>query len=264
MRTGIDHKVGLFRKSIMKIAAIMLALAVSAVTGCSETNKEFVTPERLNNGLVVILPGIEGEGPNSYSIRRGLLKAGVTAALPIYRWGRPIPLAGMILNQTDFVGNRLIAGNIARMIANYQDAHPGKPVWLIGHSGGGGMAVLTADAMEKGRKIDGLILLAASISGNFNLSKPLKHCRKGIVNFYSERDEILGATLFVGNVDGGRASSAGLKGFEKNPPGLHQVPWRREMMHYGNNGRHMDCTSSRFVARYVASWVTGPENRLAR
>ncbi len=241
----------------MKIVTLILVLGGLSAVGCSPTNEEYVTDARLAEGLVIILPGIEGEGANSYNIRRGLLSAGIGAALPIYRWGRPIPLAGVLLNQTDIIGNRLAGGRIARFIENYQDSHPGRPVWLIGHSGGGGIAVFAAEELEKGRQIDGLVLLSASISGNYNLTKALGHCRSGIVNFYSGRDNILGATIFVGNVDGGRARSAGLGGFDKHPPRLHEVPWHSGMSASGNHGGHMDSTSPRFIAKYVAPRMMG-------
>ena len=241
----------------MRITTLVLALGVLSAVGCSPTSKEYVTDARLAEGLVIILPGIEGEGPNSYNIRRGLLSAGVRSAMPIYRWGRPIPLAGVLLNQADFIGNRLAGGRIARFIENYQDSHPGRSVWLVGHSGGGGIAVFAAEELEENRQIDGLVLLSASISGNYNLTKALGRCRRGIVNFSSGRDEILGATIFIGNVDGGRARSAGLGGFDKHPPGLHEIPWHSGMAASGNHGGHMDSAGSRFVARYVAPWVMG-------
>lgn len=239
----------------MRISILILALGVLSAVGCSPTNEEYVTDVRLEEGLVIILPGVEGEGANSYNIRRGLLSAGVRSALPIYRWGRPVPLAGVLLNQADFIGNHLAGGRIARFIENYQDSHPNKPVWLIGHSGGGGVAVFAAEELEEGRQIDGLVLLSASISGNYDLTKALSHCRNGVVNFSSDRDEILGATIFIGNVDGGRARSAGLRGFEKSPPGLREVPWNSGMAASGNHGGHMNSTSPRFVTMYVAPLV---------
>jgi hypothetical protein len=107
---------GIIMDPTMKIVTFASVLVVSFLIGCSPTNDEYVTDARLDQGLVIILPGIEGEGTNSYNIRRGLLSAGVRSAIPIYRWGRPIPLAGVLLNQTDFLGNRLAGGRIARFI----------------------------------------------------------------------------------------------------------------------------------------------------
>lgn len=238
---------------------LLMPLLVVASAGCSATNKEFVTPERLDRGLVLILPGIEGEGALSYNIRTGLIKAGVSGALPIYRWGRPVPLAGPILNQMDVIGNRLIAKRIAQYIVDYQDSHPSAPVYIVGHSGGGGIAVFTAEDLPPGRVIDGLVLLSASISKGYDLSKALQHCRKGIVNFYSDKDIGLlgvGTTVF-GNVDGVRGPSAGLAGFDKSYSKLIQIPWSKEMESAGNYGGHVDSTNPEFVKEYVAPWIIG-------
>lgn len=241
----------------MKAVLITLAVAALALGGCSPTNEEMVTPERLDQGLVIVLPGIEGEGPLSYGVRDGLVRAGVDSAVPIYRWGRPVPIAGPLLNQMDVLGNRLAGTRIAQMIVDYQNAHPDRPVYLIGHSGGGGVAVFAAEAMPEGRAVEGLILLSASISKTYDLSSALSRCQKGIVSFYSEADvALLGiGTTVVGNVDGIRGPSAGLVGFDSTPAGLHQIGWRQEMGSAGNYGGHMDSAGSAFVAKYVAPWV---------
>ena len=184
-------------------------------------------------------------------------------SLTIYRWGRPVPVAGMLLNQMDFIGNRLAADQIARMIVDYQDEHPGKPVFLVGHSGGGGIAVFVAEAMPTGRSVDGLILLNASISSGYDLRKALEHTRLGLVNFWSPDDVGLlyfGTTLF-GNVDGVHGPGAGAAGF-RNTGGLgrlkgilHQVKWSQQMAASGNDGGHTGSTSEVFVGDWVAPWI---------
>jgi len=242
--------------------SLLMALAVCLLAQGGCTNGEvggqmYMGPERLSQGLVVILPGIEGEGVGSFGVRTGLLAGGVKAALPVFRWGRPIPLAGPLLNQTDVHGNRLAGQRIARMVVNYQDAHPGRPVYLVGHSGGGGVAVFAAEAMPPGRSLEGLILLSASLSSGYDLSDALAHCRKGIVNFHSKGDVaflMIGTTL-VGNVDGVRGPSAGAIGFERKYPRLYQVPWSPEMAAAGNFGGHADTTHAPFVSKFVAPWI---------
>ncbi len=243
----------------MRNATVAVLAAGMLVAGCSPTNDEYVTPPRLERGLVVILPGVEGEGFNSYAIRSGLLRAGVGSALPIYSWGRPVPLAGPLINQMDFIGNRLAGRRIADMIGNYQDSHPDRPVYLVGHSGGGGVAVFAVEALADGRKVDGIVLLSASISKGYDLTKVLSRCRNGIVNFHSSKDVGLlgvGTTVF-GNVDGVHGPSAGLNGFDSNPVGLVQVPWTEDMASVGHHGGHMDSAGARFVRAYVADYVQG-------
>jgi len=244
----------------------VLAASLASAVGCNTGNSKFLTDERLANGLVIILPGIEGESPLNRNIRRGMVSAGVYRGMPIYSWGRPIPLAGMLLNQVDFIGNRLAGIGIAKMVTDYQDSHPGRPVYLVGHSGGGGVAVFAAEAMPEDRQLDGLILLSASISRPYKLTKALSRCRNGIVNFYNKQDAaLLGlGTTVVGNVDGGHGPSAGLIGFAR--PGekdsdekrfayakLYQVEVTSAMAGFGDP--HASTTRASFVAVHVAPWV---------
>jgi pimeloyl-ACP methyl ester carboxylesterase len=201
----------------------------------------------------------------NHNIRRGLYLSGIGYGLPIYNWGRPIPGIGMILNQMDFIGNRIAGESIANMIEQYQDEHPGRPVYIVGHSGGGGVAVFAAEALSQGRQIDGLILLSASIHSEYDLTKALKQCRSGLVNFYNENDVGLLAigTTLTSNVDGRKGPSAGLVGFQRpNNPApetqqeyskLFQIPVTYAMA--GDDDAHAACTRPRFVSAYVAPWI---------
>ena len=240
--------------AVKKSETLCLLLAgVVWMGGCGADTK-FATEERLDRGLVVILPGIEGRSEANENIRRGLVAAGVGSALPIYSWGRPIPIAGVLLNQVDVLGNYIAGGNIARFISEYQDRHPGMPVYIVGHSGGGGVAVFAAEAMPEDRKLDGLILLSASISRSYDLTKALSRCRSGIVNFYNPDDALLGAgTIIMGNVDGGREPSAGRDRFTKPFPGLYQV---RVDSSLSGDDAHFAATRPSFVSTRVAPWVS--------
>lgn len=237
---------------------VIAALCLGGVLGCGEEDAAiFATDARKANGLVVILPGIEGESEYNHDIRAGLMDAGVPYALVIRPWGVPVPGIGMIVNQTNFLGNRMAGTSVAQMIAQYQDSHPDKPVYIVGHSGGGGVAVFTAEALADtpgDHKVDGLVLLSASISGDYDLTKALSRTRSGLVNFYNREDTgALGlGTTIAGNVDGGRAPSAGRVGFEKTFAGLHQ----RELDPSMSGGdAHGSTTHGPFVSTYVAPWI---------
>ncbi len=69
-------------------------------------NPRFMTEDRLANGMVIVLPGIEGESSMNQDIRYGLVSAGVDQAIPIHRWGSPIP--GLSLQRNS--GLQLLAG----------------------------------------------------------------------------------------------------------------------------------------------------------
>lgn len=239
------------------ITLAMLGAILLVGIGCNgaDSASHYLTNPRKENGLVVILPGIEGESEFNHNIRQGLASAGCFRAMPIYNWGAPIPGVGLIINQTNVIGNRIAGSNIAKMIEKYQNNYPGRPVYVIGHSGGGGVAVFTAEAMSPGRKIDGLVLLSASISGDYDLNKALRNCKNGILNVYNPEDTaLLGVgTAIMGNVDGGRANSAGLNGFTRRFNRLYQLSVRPGM--YYGGGAHDAATRPGFVARYVAPWV---------
>ena len=242
----------------MRRTSLMIILLTAVVTtGCGmDANSPYLDSVRKENGLVIILPGIEGESGFNHNIRRGLISAGCFRAIPIYNWGVPIPGIGMLINQTNVIGNRIAAANIAKEIERYQDSYPGRPVFVVGHSGGGGVAVFTAESMGEGRQLDGLVLLSASISGDYNLTKALSKCKNGIANFYNKEDVgLLGVgTGVMGNVDGGRFASAGLNGFVKPFNKLYQVQITRQMT-YGGGTTHSAATRPGFVSRYVAPWV---------
>lgn len=256
------------RTNSLRCGLLVLAGAAMLAGGCN-SNGPYVTPERKDKGLVIILPGIEGESELNRNIRRGLLSAGLGSAMPIHHWGRPVPGFGMLLNQMDVIGNRIAGSNVAKRVVKYQEEYPGRPVHLIGHSGGGGIAVFAAEAMPEDRKVDGVVLLSASISSAYDLTKALKRTRKGIVNFHSEADVglLVIGTILAGNVDGTHGPAAGAIGFDKPGPSagagkreaydkLHEFRVTSGMM--GTADAHSAATRSSFVGRYVARWVTSP------
>ncbi|MHC4561183.1 MAG: alpha/beta fold hydrolase [Planctomycetota bacterium] len=248
-----------------KLAALAVAMGLLSAVGCAN-NGEFMTEQRLNRGMVMILPGIEGVSQLNKDIRHGLVAAGVRYAMPIRTWGNPIPLVGVLVRQVDIIGSHIAAAGIRDEIVTYQDAHPGAPVYIIGHSGGGGIAVLVAEKMPKDRKLQGVVLLSASLSSSHNMTEALKHAENGIVNFYNRDDAaLLGvATIVLGNIDGMHGPSAGLIGCDwpKDDHSeqrklaytkLYQKELTYDMIAGGD--AHTAVTRPGFVATYVSPWV---------
>ncbi len=248
-----------------RFVSVLIAGVLCAMSGCAD-NGPYMTDERLDQGMVMILPGIEGVSQLNKDIRDGLDGAGIEWAMPIESWGRPIPLFGVVLNQMDIIGNRIAANSLANRIQDYQDEYPGRPVYIIGHSGGGGIAVFVAEALDDGYMVDGVIVLSGSISSAYNLEKALANTRLGIVNFYNRSDGgLLGAgTTLLGNVDGIRGPGAGLLGFDwpdmdddvlKRVAYTHvyQVQLERDMILGGDS--HTAVTNPVFVSTFVSPWV---------
>lgn len=243
------------------------ALMALMSLGCQGSNTAYLTPERMDRGLVIILPGIEGESTFNRDIRRGLEQSGLYCAMPIHHWGRPIPIAGPLINQVDVLGNRLAGKGIARSIVDYRNSYPGRPVYVVGHSGGGGVAIFAVEALPDGYEVDGVVLLSASISAGYNLTEALQKSRHGIVSFFSRADVgllVVGTTL-AGNVDGARGPGAGAFGFDL--PKHDADPGRLQAYHklyqVGLDSRkeggflkaHSSTTRMGFVAYNVAPWI---------
>jgi pimeloyl-ACP methyl ester carboxylesterase len=236
-----------------------------------------------DKGLVIVLPGIQGNGSINEDIRQGLIGAGIQCAVEIRQWGSLLPGAKLVVNQVNVPGNRAAGKEIAREIAAYQDKHPDRPVYLVGHSGGAGVGVFaleTLGSMPGSSQVAGVVLLSASISNDYDLTAALRQSREGIVNFYNEKDvALLGiGTTLLGNVDGGRSPSAGRAGFKLPGPGapagridayrkLYQVRITRDMVD-DTSASHVAATSRPFVAAYVAEWIIDrgwpPPRQLAR
>ncbi|MHC4561565.1 MAG: hypothetical protein ACYS8X_02210 [Planctomycetota bacterium] len=224
MHTQIHSRPFGRNKAVVWVVAAMTLAGV----GCDKVdlNTYYTSVERMDHGLVVILPGIEGESAANRDIRKGLDDAGMPHALAIYRWGHPVPGIGMLFNQTDAAGNRRAGQELAERIVTYQTNYPGRPVFLIGHSGGGGVAVFTLESLAglpNAQPLEGAFLLSASISSNYPLHGALRMTRRGMVNVYNPEDGFLrSGTALFGNVDGGKGDAAGQAGFTGQYSNLYQ------------------------------------------
>jgi pimeloyl-ACP methyl ester carboxylesterase len=230
---------------------------------CSEF-EEWLAPERADKGYTIVLPGVEGTSGRNISIVRGLIDAGHPAAVEVRDWTTghwPLwPYHLMALER-----NREQAREIAAQIVKYQDCYPGRPVTLIGHSGGAAIAVLALEALPPERRVMQVVLLAAAISADHDLSTALARTERGIVNFHSWGDVsyLIVGTLALGTIDRQHAISAGASGFHVPEnltddqrrlyeTRLHQVPYRLAMLRSYNTGGHFSPTNRKFVAEWVA------------
>ncbi len=254
-----------FRTSVLLTTVFSVGFVLA---GCN--HQPYVTAERLDRGLVIVLPGIEGRGLWNEAICRGLDEGGVDCAIELCDW---TSFWGPLYSLRAESRNRREAQRIAQRIALYRWEHPDKPVVLVGQSGGGAMTAWIAESLGKDGAVDGIIMLAPSLSPEYMLDLALAGSGRGIVNFHSSRDWVLGVgTTISGTMDGYHTSSAGRVGFDvptSRPAGspqgasgrarlyqkLLQIPWTREMSVSGHTGGHLTSSSVRYVARYVAPFV---------
>ncbi len=223
--------------------------------GCDIREISFNSGRR-QDGMVMVFTGIDGRQPHNEELCRGIVGAGVAAEVVLADWTAPL---GMLFNQTAVDRNRQQAAAAAGRIEDYMRQHPGSPVYLVGHSGGTAIAVWAAELLPADRPVDGIVLMASSLSPGYDLARALARSRQGVVSVYSRRDQALlqtGTTLF-GTMDGVNAPAAGFAGFDgdyaRAGGRLIQVQWHERMAAAGYDGGHFSVCSRDFVRRHIAS-----------
>ena len=229
-----------------------------------------LNPALLEEGLTLVLPGIESESIFTYGMCDGLLDGGVPGQIRVFNWGLPFP-GGYLANLTRIDRNRRRAKDLAEEIAAYQDAYPGRPVHLVAQSGGAGIALFAAEALPEGRMVDGIVLLGGAVSPTYNLARVLAKTRKGVLNSHSCKDTIIlnWGTRIFGTTDRQFTRAAGCMGFDE-PEGLteadrelyrgklQQLPWCEAMADNCHHwGGHIASGGELFLSKHIAPWIVG-------
>lgn len=229
------------------------------------------TPERMEKGLVIVLPGIEGRSIWNYNLAMGLDDGGIDCGIELFEWGTKVP-GGFLLNLADEERNRSEAVRLRDRILAYQLEYPGRSVRLVGHSGGAGMAIMATERLPEGAEVDSLTLLAAAISPTYDLRPALRRIRQCLINCYSDRDSILlgPGTILAGTIDRRHVEAAGKVGFEVPEASseeeraffakLHQFAWTPEMARMGHDGGHFGWTHRGFVRDWLVPIQSASSN----
>ncbi|HEY3245046.1 MAG TPA: hypothetical protein VGM03_17020 [Phycisphaerae bacterium] len=244
---------------------MVLALTAAGLPGCMRPPES--TPSQMRQGLVLVLPGIEGPSPFNASIANGLRDGGVDGAIEIFDWGTPAGPLTWWLHLTDYDRNVEQARRLSDEIRRYKRSHPDAPLDLVAHSGGAGIALLALEDLPREVRVNSVVLLGAAVSPDYDLNRALNATQRGIWNFYSKMDVgFLGAgTLVFGTVDRAHRVAAGAVGFDTSrsfgdPRGdpyskLHQVPYQAGMAGTWNLGTHIGWSSPGFVREWLAPLI---------
>ncbi len=221
-------------------------------------------PARLDRGLAIVLPGIEGWGPLNWSIARGLADGRFPGAVLVHDWTTGLWPLFLYHLRAHHRGRRRAAA-VAEMVADYRTRYPGRPVHLVGHSGGAAVAVWALEALPPGATATAAVLLAPALSPGYDLTPALRRVTRGVWNFWSPLDllYLAAGTLLAGTADGRHTVAAGCRGF--SPPRaarpgadglyrdrLRQVGYRPARVGQFHWGGHLSCANRVFVAESVA------------
>ncbi len=229
------------------VAVVLLALALSA--GC--TSRAYGPNAR--NGIVFYVPGAGNIDFGDAGLRQGLNAAGYHGEVASVAW---TVLFNPLIDQKLLINAKAAAADLANAIADYQKKYPGRPVHLVGLSAGTGISVWTLEDLREDVMVDNVVLLASSLSYDYDLRKAAGHVKGRIYNYFSPSDAVLaGPMKLVGTIDGKIGTDgAGAVGFRNTLGGkVINVGWKSEFSRYGYYGGHTDATSAPFVTAYLAA-----------
>jgi pimeloyl-ACP methyl ester carboxylesterase len=213
-------------------------------------------------GVVLVLGG----SGNDYSVSENLgplLSArGVPLKTVDMHWCRK---EGPFQDHRDHDGQMLAARRVADYVAAYRRYYTYDKIYLIGHSSGTHVVLVAAGSLPPGY-VDRLVLLAPSVSCNYDLRPALRACAGGILSTYSPGDTILGfgSTAFA-TADRKWTTTAGEDGFIPPPANhpdrylyrnLRQIAYDPAMIKQGHLGGHFGVTRSAYLSTYVVPFLT--------
>jgi len=186
----------------------------------------------------------------------GLRKAGYKGQVSSFHWSLTMsPVADQILKPLSGLGSARLAG----CISDYLKRYPNNEVNVIGLSAGAGVALRAVEHLKPPHKISNIILLAASVSCQYDVGPALKNMRGKIYVYYSADDAMLaGPVRVLGTFGGGLGDDpAGLCGLHAPGSGgrVVNIGWHPRFEQYGWTGSHTSCTSEAFVQHVLSSHI---------
>lgn len=223
------------------------------------------------SGLVLIADGVGGLDLCGAGLIHAAAQAGLAHEVRIVSWGHGFGRWHRDL--TNIENHRTKAAEIVAAVLAFRAGKPGAPVFLVGKSGGTGVAVRALEGLP-GDSVEAAVLLSSALSPEYDLSPALRAVRREMTNFWSPLDVfVLGVgTRVFGTIDRRNAVSAGLVGF-RQPKGLddsgrvryaklRQIRWSPAMASTGYLGGHIGPDSPAFLRKYVlpsfeVGWQSG-------
>ncbi len=236
-------------KNLSKISWLcVLPLLLSF--GCQPGKKAAI------HGITIYLDGAGNWGGGAEEIRHGLRSAGYKGLVEQFIWTTSF---NPLVDQLNTVAARLRADALSGRIEEYRRLYPETHIHLIALSAGTGVATWAVEAVNEETKIDNLILLGASLSHDYDMTRALAHMNGKIYVYHSPHDSVLEKVRVIGTIDGKRGvDSIGYVGLTA-PVGLEDrvvnTAWSRDWLRYGWTGAHSDCTNAVFIQKEISRHI---------
>jgi pimeloyl-ACP methyl ester carboxylesterase len=244
---------------LRKLWLVLLLLGGAWMPTAARTAEEPLPP-----GIVFVVGGVGGLDPLQTFAPWALPRAGVPHQIELFTWthGKCRPLRDLqdvryLLAQAD---------RLVEKVREEQRRNPNRPIYLLGHSAGAGIALAAAEKLPAA-SIERIILLAPAVSPEYDLRGALRAVRREVVSFNSTYDRLCldFCTSLFGTVDRVYGPAAGLDGFripakldeegQRQYRRLVQVPWRLEMIWKCTDGFHNGACMPTYLAQMIAPWL---------
>jgi len=242
---------------------------VGALTGCATT--QVLDPEMDQHGRVYYLDGAGGGGVLvnwGRRVHKGLRRAGLKGSFCDCSWHTGLGVAADQAASAEY--KRSQAQRVAESIYEYKTEYADRPVSIIGFSAGTAVTIYAVEALPQGCFVDDVVLLASSMSADYDLTDALGHVRNGVHVVTSEGDAVLRWLVPLAGTADRRFrgdSVAGLYGFSLPADAsddtrslyrkLAHIRWEPQFAQSGNHGGHTEVTNPDFIRRRVAVLLRG-------
>jgi pimeloyl-ACP methyl ester carboxylesterase len=242
-----------FKSSLLVILSVFL---IALVGGGCQTNAPL---EGAN--LVVLVPGCAGDGFWYNDLRQSVAGGQPARTVRTFEWGLPLPL--YMLNLQDAKIHEEAEKSLAKAIKSWRDRYPAGRLTLLGHSAGCGVILGSLSRIDKRVDVENVVLLAPSVSPDYQVAPALRQVAGSLHVFFSEQDRLwLGwRTSTFGTYDSVKTEAAGRVGLnvdEMKPEFRGKVvqhPYERDFAELGHDGGHFGMLAKRFDDRVVAPLV---------
>jgi pimeloyl-ACP methyl ester carboxylesterase len=215
-------------------------------------------------GLVIVAGGVGGLDPLGFWAKTVLPLAGVSHEVRDFVW--TTGFGNLVRDVKDTANLMERADQLAKEVMCYKAANPDCPIYLVGHSGGTGIVLATAERLPPAT-LERIILLSPAVSPGFDLRRALRATSAEIVSFHSPLDLfwLTWGTTHYGTIDRVHTAAAGVHGFvvpaDLDAEGkalygrLVQIGWKPEMLLEFRGGFHVSTIMPAFLARHVVPWL---------
>lgn len=246
--------------------AALLLQSGCAVLSCSAPIVSDV-PGNPARGLVFAVDGAGGFEAASRSVQQTVAADHLPLDVRCYHWTHGY--CRILADEVHAAHQRRQARKLAALILSCRQECPNRPISLVGHSAGCGLALLVAESLPP-NTLDRIVMLAPAVSVRRDLRAVLASTCRGVDVFYSKDDWIcLGLfVLFTGTTDHcWTRAAAGKVGFQptiESPEDaalyakLHQYPWDESLKWTGHKGGHYGAYQPGYLRAFVLPLLLPP------